>query len=91
VTVCVQRAAGAPTAPSTVTVRTERPALQMKEPVSVPQDTEAQPARGVSPASPPPYSAWSPHSCFLTKRITSTTIVTSVTSITTTMKFLKKF
>lgn len=45
-TVCVQRAAGAQTAPSPVTVRMERPALQMREPVSVLQDTEAPPVRG---------------------------------------------
>lgn len=46
VTVCVQRAAGALTAPSPATVRTERPALRMKGPVSVLRDTEAPPVRG---------------------------------------------
>lgn len=46
VTVCVQRAAGVQTAPSPVTVRTEPPALRMKEPVSVLQDTEVPPVRG---------------------------------------------
>lgn len=50
VTAFVQRAAGAPTALSPVTVRTELPALQMKGPVSVLQDTEGPPAREVSPA-----------------------------------------
>lgn len=44
-TACVQRATGVQTAPSPVTVRMEHPALQMKEPVSVLQDTEAQPVR----------------------------------------------
>lgn len=46
VTVCVQRATGAQTAPSPVTVRMEHRALQMKEPVSVLQDTEAPHVRG---------------------------------------------
>lgn len=49
VTAFVQRAAGAPTALSPVTVRMELPALRMKGPVSVLQDTEGPPARGVSP------------------------------------------
>ncbi len=50
-TVCVQRADGARTAPSSVTVIMELPALQTKEPANVLQDTEAPPVRGVSPAS----------------------------------------
>lgn len=48
VTVCVQGAAGAQTAPFTVTARMELPALQMMAPASVLQDTEAPPVRGVS-------------------------------------------
>lgn len=50
-TVCVQGAAGARTAHFTVTARMERPALQTMAPVSVLQDTEAPPVRGVSPTS----------------------------------------
>lgn len=49
VTVCVQRAAGVQTVPSPVTVRTERHALQTREPASVLQDTEAPPVRGSAP------------------------------------------
>lgn len=52
-TVCVQRAAGAQTALSHATVKMVRPALLMKEPVSVHQDTEAPPARGVRTSSVP--------------------------------------
>ena len=47
-TVCVLRAAGALTAPSCVTVRTEPPAHRTRGPVSAPQDSEEPPARGVS-------------------------------------------
>lgn len=51
VTVCVLRAAGAPTARCPVTVRTERPALLTRGPVSVLQGTEEPPVRGVSPTT----------------------------------------
>lgn len=46
VTVCVLRAAGAPTAQSPVTVRMGRPALLMRAHVNVPLGTEALPVRG---------------------------------------------
>lgn len=46
VTVCVLRAAGAPTARSPVTVRTGRPAPLMRAHVSVLLGTEAPPVRG---------------------------------------------
>lgn len=46
VTVCVQRAAGAPTVRSPVTVRMGRPAPLMRAHVSAPLGTEAPPVRG---------------------------------------------
>lgn len=52
-TVCVQKADGAQTAQCPASVRTERPALQMKGSVSVLQDTEATAVSGVSPTSAP--------------------------------------
>lgn len=61
VTVCVQKATGDQTAPSPVTVEMEHRVHQTKEPVSVLQDTEAPPAKGVSPKSIPHATELMPH------------------------------